>query len=95
MASSQSSRISSLIRELSVIEQQSNGSVYENENLRTDAAHLVRKLAVVLERPHEVVLMNSSLVRSFCFSYLFLPEKSILIFMSGAACPDRCGPNSG
>ncbi|PCH06272.1 Winged helix-turn-helix transcription repressor DNA-binding [Penicillium occitanis (nom. inval.)] len=54
MASSQSTRISSLIKQLSAIEQQSDGSIYENENLRTDAAHLVRKLAVALERPQEV-----------------------------------------
>ncbi|EED19057.1 hypothetical protein TSTA_023900 [Talaromyces stipitatus ATCC 10500] len=55
MASSHSSRISSLIKELSAVEQQSNGSIYENEELRTDAAHLVRKLAVALERPHEAI----------------------------------------
>jgi regulator of replication initiation timing len=55
MASSQSTRISSLIKQLSAIEQQSDGSIYENENLRTDAVHLVRKLAVALERPQEVV----------------------------------------
>lgn len=73
MDSSQSSRISSLIRKLSAIEQQSNGSIYENENLRTDAAHLVRKLAVALERPHEVVLMNSSIVFLPPFSPLRSP----------------------
>jgi regulator of replication initiation timing len=71
MTSSQSSRISSLIKELSAIEAQSNGSIYENENLRTDAAHLVRKLAVTLERPQEVVLMNSSIVRWLYFSHTF------------------------
>jgi hypothetical protein len=76
MDSSQSSRISSLIRKLSAIEQQSNGSIYENENLRTDAAHLVRKLAVALERPHEVVLMNSSIV---FLPPVFFIAKSMLI----------------
>ena len=62
MASSQPTRISSLIKQLSAIEQQADGSIYENENLRTDAAHLVRKLAVALERPQEVVLINSALI---------------------------------
>lgn len=71
MTSSQSSRISSLIKELSAIEAQSHGSIYENENLRTDAAHLVRKLAVALERPQEVVLMNSSMVRWLYSSHTF------------------------
>jgi hypothetical protein len=62
MASTQSATISSLIKELSAIEQKSNGSVFENEDLRADAAHLTRKLVVMLDKPHEVVLMNASLV---------------------------------
>lgn len=63
MTTPQSSKASSLIQALVALEQQSNGSLCENEDLRANAAHLARKLSVALERPHEVVLMNMSIVR--------------------------------
>ncbi|KAH8690008.1 hypothetical protein BGW36DRAFT_66188 [Talaromyces proteolyticus] len=64
MASEQSQKVSALINRLSAIEKSSSGSLFENDKLRADAAHIVRKLSVELEKPQDAILLNNALVKA-------------------------------
>ncbi|CRG83526.1 Demethylsterigmatocystin 6-O-methyltransferase [Talaromyces islandicus] len=48
-------KVSDLIKQLSAIEKSSENGLYENDKLRSDAAHIVK-----LEKPEDVILLNNS-----------------------------------
>jgi regulator of replication initiation timing len=59
MTTTQSRKVSDLINQLSAIEKSSASALFENDKLRSDAAHIVRKLSVELEKPEDAIALNS------------------------------------
>lgn len=66
MATAQSQKVSDLIKQLSAIEKSSENALFENDKLRADAAHIVRKLSVELEKPEDAILLNNCQVNHTC-----------------------------